>query len=238
MARLRLGAWLNELGAGAEFLGALLTGVDRSLPRGDGSGVLLVPGLWGGDSSLFILRRNLEELGYDARTWGLGLNNRCGEETVVKLINVAGRMRERHRRPLAVIGHSRGGFMARELARRSPDLADLVITLGTPIGGTTLRDESLAIRGLLAASRALYGRRPGCMSEKCDCEYVRLLRTPRDSGAAAYSLWSRGDGVVAPENCMLPGEPNVEVPGSHVGMVANRTVLSVIARTLARHRRD
>ncbi|MFZ0888500.1 MAG: hypothetical protein WA005_08620, partial [Candidatus Binataceae bacterium] len=85
---------------------------------------------------------------------------------------------------------------------------------------------------------ALYGRRPGCMSEKCDCEYVRLLRTPRDSGAAAYSLWSRGDGVVAPENCMLPGEPNVEVPGSHVGMVANRTVLSVIARTLARHRRD
>ncbi len=31
---------------------------------------------------------------------------------------------------------------------------------------------------------------------------------------------------------MLPGEPNVVVPGGRVGMVANRSVLSVIARIL------
>jgi triacylglycerol lipase len=236
MARSRLGALIGEMWSGTEFISAIGRLWDEGLPHGDGSGVLLVPGLWGNDASLFILRRDLARLDYDVRTWGLGINNRCGEETIADLINSARRQRSNHRRPLAVIGHSRGGFMARELARRAPEVADLVITLGTPVGATTLESATSGVHLMLRLSRALFAKRPGCLTQECGCEYVRNVATTLPASVAAYSLWSRDDGVVVPESCVKPGEPNVEVPGTHVGMIANREVLRVIAETLARYR--
>jgi triacylglycerol lipase len=236
MARSMLGALMGEIWAGAEFLEGLVTPAGSGLPNGDGSGVLLIPGLWGGDESLFIIQRDLLRLGYDARSWGLGINNRCGEETIADLVDVARRHRKRHQRPLAVIGHSRGGFMARTLVRRAPEIADLVITLGTPVGARTLDGQSIAVQAMLQISRALFARKPGCLSERCDCEYVKLVDAPMPASVAAYSLWSRDDGVVRAADCARPGEPNVEVPGTHIGMVANREVLKTVAEILARHR--
>ena len=72
MARSRLGALIGEMWSGTEFISAIGRLWDEGLPHGDGSGVLLVPGLWGNDASLFILRRDLARLDYDVRTWGLG----------------------------------------------------------------------------------------------------------------------------------------------------------------------
>jgi alpha/beta hydrolase fold len=236
MARSWLEGLLGELGAGWEFLSALASPSRDGLPPGDGSGVLLIPGLWGEDFSLFVLQRELRALGYDARAWGLGLNNRCGEETIAELLEVARRRRARHRKPLKVIGHSRGGFMARELARRAPELVDLVITLGTPIASTSLTDQNVALQAMIGLSRALFARQPGCMSEQCECAYIRGVGRPIDCKVTAYSLWSRDDAVVRPEHCVLPDEPNVEVAGSHIGMVANREVLRAIAQILAQHR--
>src|SRR5438132_13897074 len=107
MARPRLSSMLSELRGGFEFAQAFGSEMSAGLPHGDGRGVLLVPGLWGGDASLFILRRELARLGYDAHTWGLGLNNRCGEATVQKLVGKVAQMSERHARPVALIAHSR-----------------------------------------------------------------------------------------------------------------------------------
>ncbi len=236
MARFRLGALIGEMWSGTEFISALSRVGDDDLPHGDASGVLLIPGLWGNDASLFILRRDLARLDYNVRTWGLGINNRCGEETIADLIAAARLHRERHRRPLAVIGHSRGGFMARELARRAPELADLVITLGTPIGGSAMDVATTGVHLMLRVSRALFAKRPGCLTPDCDCEYVRNVGTTLPASVAIYSLWSRDDGVVVPASCVKAGEPNIEVPGTHVGMIANREVLRVIAETLARYR--
>ena len=126
--------------------------------------------------------------------------------------------------------------MARELARRAPEVADLVITLGTPVGATTLESATSGVHLMLRLSRALFAKRPGCLTQECGCEYVRNVATTLPASVAAYSLWSRDDGVVVPESCVKPGEPNVEVPGTHVGMIANREVLRVIAETLARYR--
>jgi pimeloyl-ACP methyl ester carboxylesterase len=236
MARSRFGAWIGEMWSGTEFLSALTRPAGNGLPHGDSSGVLLVPGFWGGDDSVFILARDLARLGYDARTWGLGVNNRCGEDSIVSLIESARVHRKRHEKPLAVIGHSRGGFMARELARRAPDLVNLVITLGTPVGARTLESANAGVHLMLRVSRAVYATRPGCLTSECYCQYVRNVVTPMPASVAAYSLWSRGDGVVVPEACVKPGEPNIEVPGSHIGMVANRDVLRLIAEILARYR--
>src|ERR1700680_1168310 len=103
MARSRLEAFLGEMWSGTEFIAALGRPAGDGFPHGDGRGVFLIPGLWGGDGSLFILRRDLARLDYDARTWGLGINNRCGEETIAGVIESARRHRSRHQRPLAVI---------------------------------------------------------------------------------------------------------------------------------------
>ncbi len=43
-------------------------------PRGDGRGVLVVPGLLASDMSTVLLRRFLRWLGHDVRGWDLGRN--------------------------------------------------------------------------------------------------------------------------------------------------------------------
>jgi pimeloyl-ACP methyl ester carboxylesterase len=58
------------------------------------------------------------------------------------------RLAERHERPIAAVGHSRGGLFARVLARRLPELVSCVITLGTP------HRDPLAIYPLVWAAAA------------------------------------------------------------------------------------
>ena len=224
---------LGEFRAGLEFFEALTSKPQDDLPHGNGKAVLLIPGLWGGDNSLFVLRRNLAHLGYDARTWGLGTNNRCGEATVEHLLGRVGALAAKRPGRVALIGHSRGGFMAREAARRAPNLIQIVITLGTPIGGRSLNETAPAVRALLAVSRRLFAEREGCMTERCDCDYVRGYDKRLPEGVTAYSLWSKEDGVVPPERCVVKDEPNIEVGGTHVGMVVNGKTFAVIARLLA-----
>ena len=47
------------------------------------------------------------------------------------------------------------------------------------------------------------------------------------------SIYSREDGVVWWEACVVPYARNVEVTGSHVGLAFNRTAYRVIAEALA-----
>jgi hypothetical protein len=46
----------------------------QKAPRGDGHPVLVLPGLVAGDSSTWALRKFLQQLGYTAYPWKLGLN--------------------------------------------------------------------------------------------------------------------------------------------------------------------
>jgi triacylglycerol lipase len=231
-ARQTVAAALGEFRAGWDFIRALASQPDEELPHGDGRPVLLIPGFWGSDGSLFVLRRNLAHLGYDARSWGMGTNNRCGEKTAEMVEDKVRRAAEKADQRLTLIGHSRGGFIAREVARRVPDMIDLVITLGTPIRGQSVRDASLMVQALMVVSRNLFAERQSCMTENCDCQYVLHFGAKLPPQVTAYSLWSRDDAVVVPEQCIAPGEPNIEVHGSHVGMVASAEVLAIIARLL------
>jgi len=228
--------WLKYLGewrAGGEFLEGLRTVPADNLPSGNGRILILIPGLWGGDNSLMVLRRNLAHIGYDARTWGLGLNNRCGQVLADEFTDKLKKTYERRGKPIALIGHSRGGFVAREAARRLPNIVDQVITMGTPIAGQSMGDAGLMVRGLLMVSRRLYATRPGCMSQGCGCDYVSNIGAPLPSAVRVCSLWSAEDGVVAPEKCVLPDEPAIEVKATHVGMIAKPEVFAIVARLLA-----
>ena len=85
----------------APSMGLLLTEPARSLadlvilplaaswlsfaPRGDGHGVLVLPGLLASDSSTAVLRRFLRMLGYQVRGWDLGRNLGPTDEVVDRL---------------------------------------------------------------------------------------------------------------------------------------------------------
>jgi len=125
--------------------------------------VIVVPGLWASDGTMWALRRFLTKSGYDAQGWGMGRNlagkgwsgeisdlskgwakddrdrpNR-GEANVPALCDqFAEQVKRRSEalgKPIALVGWSLGGFLAREAARDYPDHVSIVITLGSPLIG-------------------------------------------------------------------------------------------------------
>jgi len=125
--------------------------------------VIVIPGLWASDGTMRVLRRFLIKSGYDAQGWGLGRNlagrewrgeisdlsegwaigergrPNHGEGAVPALCDQFGQeVRKRSEslgRPIALVGWSLGGFLAREAARDHPDHVSAVITLGSPLIG-------------------------------------------------------------------------------------------------------
>jgi triacylglycerol lipase len=63
-------------------------------------------------------------------------------------------------------------------------------------------------------------------------ELARLLEFPEH--IPLTSIYSRGDGVVRSEACVVPYATCIEVTGSHVGLACNRKAYRAIAEALAR----
>jgi pimeloyl-ACP methyl ester carboxylesterase len=192
-------------------------------PRGDGHGVLILPGLLAGDLSTAPLRRFLRGLGYDARGWGAGINLGPTASVRERLRARLQGLREAHGRPVSLVGWSLGGIYARELARAHPEDVRLVITMGTPF-----RDVSATHAARLVPIR------PGGRPLRDAHELRAWLRTPLP--VPSTSIYSRSDGIVAWRSCLEEAGPrreSVEVACSHTGMGFHPNVLAVIADRLA-----
>src|SRR3954468_787373 len=92
------------------------------VPRGDGAPVLLVPGFLAGDASLSLMARWLKRLGHRPCRSRIRANVDCWGEALPRLEAELDGLAERHGRSVTVIGHSRGGTMARVLAVRRPEM--------------------------------------------------------------------------------------------------------------------
>ena len=103
--------------------------------QGDGHPVLVLPGLAAGDGSTALMRRFLRSRGYAATGWGQGINLGLREGVLDRAHEKLGKLWVDHGRSVSLIGWSLGGLYARELAKRSPELVRLVITLGSPFSG-------------------------------------------------------------------------------------------------------
>jgi pimeloyl-ACP methyl ester carboxylesterase len=125
---------LGELAAMREF-SRLAAHAPRLMtaPRGRGEPVLLLPGMGGGDLSLGALRMYLSSLGYRAAGWGLGTNDGDLDRSLPRAGRVVEQLATRTGRPVALVGQSLGGYVARELAREHPDVVAQVVTFGTPM---------------------------------------------------------------------------------------------------------
>ncbi|MCR5882511.1 alpha/beta hydrolase [Rhizobacter sp. J219] len=198
------------------------------LPEGDGHPVIIFPGLAADKRSLVPLRNCCEALGYAVYDWEQGFNTGPKGDIDEWLNNLATHVRgvaTLHNRKVSLVGWSLGGIYAREIAKLQQPLVRRVITLGTPL--LSHGDETNV--GWLY--RLVSGKPPFVDDQLA----ARLRAAPP---VPTTSIYSRTDGVVAWESCLLDGDcdggENVEVEGSHMGLPWNPQVLAIVAERLAR----
>ena len=203
----------------------LATPMLAAAPRGDGHGVLVVPGLFASDSSTLPLRGFLRWLGYDVRGWDLGRNHGPTEAVLAGLPRAVLDHAERTGRPVSVIGWSLGGVYAREMARRYPRAVRQVITLGSPFALRDLRQSH---------AQRPFQRLRHLHADEADLP--TLEQRARPISVPSTAVYSRLDGVVAWQACIEPEtalHQNVEVRCSHLGFGVDPATLWLIADRLA-----
>jgi pimeloyl-ACP methyl ester carboxylesterase len=205
----------------------------------DSSGppVLLIPGFMAGDASLRILAGGLARRGYRPVMSGIERNVDCSGATVDRLADRLEATAMQYSGPVAVVGHSRGGLLARALASRRPDLVGALVTLGSP------HTDQLAVHPVVLAQIVALGMlgtlgvrgllRLGCGGGDCCASFNEALAAPPRDGLPFLSLYSRQDGVVDWRACLDPLGRHREVATTHCGMATSATVLDHIVTTLA-----
>jgi triacylglycerol lipase len=198
------------------------------VPRGGGRPVLLIPGFMAGDSSLLTLRYWLRRLGYDTEDVGLWFNIRYSEVVLTQLASHLDRLHARGQgQKVTVVGHSRGGILAKVLAERRPEVVARVIALGSPLGDPYDLHPITAAGVRLAH---LYNLARYLRTAAVEHRFLRDLAAP--ARVPLVSIYSPTDGIVHWKACLRPDAECIEVEGSHVGLTNNRDVYRHLARIL------
>ncbi len=125
-------------------------------------------------------------------------------------------------RSVSVVGWSLGGLYARELAKHSPEMVRLVITLGSPFTGHPRETNAWRLYELASGHRI------------DSHDFHGPLRTPPP--VPTTSIWSPTDGVVSWQ-CSVEKRrelaENIVVDSSHIGLGAHPATLYAIADRLA-----
>jgi pimeloyl-ACP methyl ester carboxylesterase len=219
--------YLTEPARGLAGLAALplAAGWLASAPRGDGHGVLVLPGLLASDMSTTLLRRYVRWLGYEVRGWQLGRNVGPTDRVLAELPRVLADLARGSSAPVSIIGWSLGGIYARELAREQPDQVRQVITLGSPFRLTDPRQSRVD---------GSYRRRSHLHATGHPIPTSEQVASPIEVPSTA--VYSRQDGIVSWQTCVEPEtalHENVEVRCAHLGFGVDPATLWVIADRLA-----
>jgi predicted alpha/beta hydrolase family esterase len=184
---------------------------------------VVIPGIGAGDRPLAPLRGFLGRLGHVALPWACGRQGPDVEVTLERFVPRMAEVIDRADAPVALVGWSLGGIVAREAARvineDRPGSISKVVTFGTPVEGP---------RHTMA--RRYY------TSEQLDrIDHFVAERRGRSIGCDVVAIHSRNDGVVGWRPCVdhdTPGAMNVEVRSSHLGMGFDPDVWTAVADAL------
>jgi triacylglycerol lipase len=210
----------------------------QGIPHGDGKPVVLLPPAAAGDWLMPVMLSWLRRIGYQSYRSSIGLHVDCSDRTMARVLPRVEEIAERQGAKVTLVGHSRGGLLARAMGSARPDLVERVVTLASPHSAPfDVTNLTLAAAAVAARSR-LQRRDPallsmGCLTEACACTYGRFFRAPlTPAGPPLVSLFTRHDDVVRWQSCLLDGARNVEIRGTHVGVLASRNVYSAVAHAL------
>jgi pimeloyl-ACP methyl ester carboxylesterase len=204
----------------------------RGVPRGDGRPVLLVPGFLSGDWALRVLHGWLGRIGYKAHFSGIQFNVRTSEHVLAGLRHRLTEVESQAGSRVSLVGHSRGGLLAKVLAQRRPDDVEQVITLGSPLADQLdIAPLTQAAVGVVrTANEIALGRRL-----RSEGRFSYDLQQP--PAVPTTSIYTRSDDVVNFRSSIRPDIPSIAVWGSHNGLVINPEVYRLLGRLLARPRR-
>lgn len=195
------------------------------LPRGDGHGVLVLPGFMASDYSTGPLRKLLCDLGYQCAGWNLGRNVQVDNARIEAMMACVDKLYDNTGRPISIVGWSLGGVFARELAKLAPEKVRLVISLGSPISDD--RNHTSAAR----LFELLNGKEPEPMQSG---NFRKLAEAPP---VPTTSILTRTDGVVhwrgSVQDCARDDCENIEVVASHCGLGVNPAAIYAITDRLA-----
>lgn len=183
--------------------------------------MIVLPGFGADDGSTMLLRRYLAMLGYDVHGWKRGFNVRKPGADIAAVIEQIKGLKSKHKVPVSLIGWSRGGIMAREIARQIPDDVRLVITLGSPFADASANNIG-SIWTVLTG-------------EQVPRDPARLKSLAEPIPAPSTAIHTRADGVVAWRACLeKPGlnAENIEVRSTHLGLGFHAPAFWVIADRL------
>ncbi len=190
--------WVEAISAVTPMPRRVALAASRAAPRGDGHPVLVLPAFLLGvnvgptDAILAGIERRLDELSL------------------------------RHGRKVSLVGHSLGGAIARELAKKRPDAVRQLITLASPIRLPTASPMEPVYRLLSRwhspSSRGLYA----------------ALNEP--AAVPTTAIYTRTDGIVAWQSCLEaegPERESIAVAGPHSTMARNPAAWRIVADRLA-----
>jgi pimeloyl-ACP methyl ester carboxylesterase len=193
-------------------------------PRGTPHAVMVLPGLGADDRSTIAIRRFTSMLGYDVHGWGRGRNIRAAKTDLPAIARQVEDLHVRSRLPVSLIGWSRGGMLAREVAREIPHAVRLVITLGSPFNAPHASNVGALWQAITGEKGAV------AIDPSRFAHYGRPIPVP------ATAIYTRSDGVVAWQACLEDESPtaeNIEVRTTHLGLGFHAPALWVIADRLA-----
>jgi pimeloyl-ACP methyl ester carboxylesterase len=136
------------------------------------------------------------------------------------LVKTVDRAFEERGRKVTLIGHSLGGLLARGAAMERPESVARVITLGSPVDGIAANLAVLAAAQLAAAD--------------CGGRCLGSLQAPLSGDIDEVCIYTRSDGVVDWRTCLREDATNIEVEGTHTGLVCNARVYEALAAILGR----
>ncbi|MDB5395795.1 MAG: alpha/beta hydrolase [Rhodospirillales bacterium] len=206
-------------------LGALLNSRPEpppfaTLPNGRGQVALVLPGFLTSDLLTLSLRQFLTAQGFRPFGWQHGVNVGPTTSALLHLRDRVRALSDLNDGPIAVIGVSLGGLLARDLAYDCPERIRHVVTLASPFRLPT----ASTFEPLVRMCGPLF-----------DAELnIARLSTPLPMPSTAF--FTRDDGVVAWESCRSddPDCANFEVTGRHMTICRNPEVLTQIVHALAK----
>lgn len=203
--------------------------------EGGGLGVLLVPGFGAADVSLSFVSTWLGHRGYRPAGARIGFNLGCTTELVDRIEQRLEEHADATGGPVVLVGHSRGGGLARLAAVRRPDLVRGLVMLGSPVVDPLAANPHVMLAARTLARLAAAGV-PGLMNHECfngTChdDSVQALAVPLT--IPAVSMFSRDDAVVPWRLSQDPSAECVEVDSTHIGMGLAPDVYRVLQQRLA-----
>ena len=209
------------------------------IPQGDNSAVVVIPGFLGTDVYVTHLQSWLERIGYRAYLSGIGVNAECPNLLIrYRLTTTIDKALAETGRKIHLIGHSLGGIIARSVAAQRPKDIASVITLGAPIRGTVMHPSVLRAANVVRSQiLKQHGSRvlPECYTPRCTCAFLSSLRCATPASVVQTAIYTKDDGIVDWRYCRTGNfDIDFEVPGTHIGLVFNPSVYTIIAGRLAK----